>query len=106
MFMRYPLLAVMQMLWVMSCLQPAHVVVKLPNEQRIFVQSRGRSLFVVASAAGRWSSSVVTSLFFFLALRNRGARSILDASFQFAHASGLVFGQPWMTVRMEQRAFP
>ena len=41
----------------------------------------------------------------FLALSNRGALSILDASFKFARASYLVSGEPWSTVRMEQRAF-
>ena len=37
-----------------------------------------------------------------LALSNRGALSILDASFKFARASYLVSGEPWSTVRMEQ----
>ena len=41
----------------------------------------------------------------FLALSDRGALSILDASFKFAQASYLVAGEPWSTVRMEQRAF-
>ena len=40
-----------------------------------------------------------------LALSNRGALSIFDASFTFAGASYLVSGQTWSTVRMEQRAF-
>ena len=39
-----------------------------------------------------------------LALSNRGL-SILDASFKFARASCLVSGEPWSTVRMEQRTF-
>ena len=38
----------------------------------------------------------------FLALSNRGALSILDASFKFARAPHWVFGQPWLTVRMER----
>ena len=41
----------------------------------------------------------------FLALSNRGALSILDASFKFARASCLVSGEPWSTVRLDQRAF-
>ena len=40
-----------------------------------------------------------------LALSNRGAFSILDASFKFTRASHLVSGEPWSTVRKEQRAF-
>ena len=55
------------------------------------------------STAGRWRSSMVTSLFFFCC--NRVALSILDASFKFARASHLVSGQPWLTVRIEQTAF-
>ena len=35
---------------------------------------------------------------------NLGALSILDASFKFALGSYLVSGEPWSTVRMEQRA--
>ena len=46
---------------------------------------------------------MVTSLSF-LALSNRRALSLLDASFKFARASCLVSGEPWSTVRMEQRA--
>ena len=41
----------------------------------------------------------------FLALSNRGALSILDASFKFARASHLVSGEPWSAFCMEQRAF-
>ena len=41
----------------------------------------------------------------FQALYNRGALPILDASFKFARASNLVSGEPWITVRVEQRAF-
>ena len=41
----------------------------------------------------------------FLALSNRGALSILDASFKFARASYLVSGEPWSTVRMEQSTY-
>ena len=41
----------------------------------------------------------------FLALSNRGALSILDASFKFARSSYLVAGEPWSTVRMDQRTF-
>ena len=41
----------------------------------------------------------------FLALGNRGVVSVLDASFMLALASYLVSGEPWSTVRMEQRAF-
>ena len=40
----------------------------------------------------------------FLALSNRGALSILDASFKFERASYLASGEPWSTVRMEQQA--
>ena len=42
---------------------------------------------------------------FFLALSNRGALSILDASYKFARASDVVSGEPWSTVRLEQRTF-
>ena len=38
----------------------------------------------------------------FLAHRNRGALSILDASSKFARASFLVSGEPWSTVRMDR----
>ena len=41
----------------------------------------------------------------FLALCNRGALSILDASFQLAQAPYKVSVEFWSTVRMEQRAF-
>ena len=41
----------------------------------------------------------------FLALSDRGALSILDASFKFARAACLVSGEPRSTLRMEQRAF-
>ena len=40
----------------------------------------------------------------FLALSNRGALSILEASFKFAQASHLVSGESWSSVRKEQRA--
>ena len=40
-----------------------------------------------------------------LALSDRGALPILDASCKFARAPYLVSGEPWSTVRMEQRAF-
>ena len=46
---------------------------------------------------------MVTSLF--VALTNRGALSIPDASFTFARASYLVSGEPCSTVRREQKAF-
>ena len=54
MFMTHPLPAVVQMFSVMWCLQPTHVAVE------VFTQSHGRYLRVVASAAGRWTSSIVT----------------------------------------------
>ena len=38
-------------------------------------------------------------------LGNRGALSILDASFNFARTPHLVSIEQWSTVRMEQRAF-
>ena len=41
----------------------------------------------------------------FLTLSNRSALSILNASSNFAQASYLVSGQPWLIVRMEQKAF-
>ena len=40
-----------------------------------------------------------------LALSNRGALSIVDASFNFAWASYLVSAEPGSTVRKEHRAF-
>ena len=40
----------------------------------------------------------------FVALSNRGALSILDASFKFPRASCLVTVEPWSTVRLQQRA--
>ena len=55
---------------------------------------------------GVWTRGRAMELFIghesFLALSNRGALSILDASFKFARASYLV---SWSTARMEQRAF-
>ena len=41
----------------------------------------------------------------FLALCTRGVLSILGAGFKLAWASSLVAGEPWSTVRMEQRVF-
>ena len=40
---------------------PPHVAWILPNEWCVFAQSRGRSLCVDATAAVRWSSSMITS---------------------------------------------
>ena len=39
----------------------------------------------------------------FLALSNRGALSIFDASFKFAWASYLVSGEPWSTARIKTK---
>ena len=41
----------------------------------------------------------------FLALSNRGALSILDASSKFTRASDLVPGESWSVVRFEQKAY-
>ena len=65
--------------------------------------SRTDGMFAVASAVGRWTSSVGHESF--RALSKRGALSIMDASFKFARVSDLVSGEPWSTVRVEQRAF-
>ena len=81
--------------WVVKCHQPTRLAVEWANGPHTFDQSRGRSLRAVAVAARRWRSSTVTSLF--LALSNRGALSILDATFKFAQASCLVSGEPWST---------
>ena len=78
----------MVMLW--TCLSKSWT---LSRPDGLFAPSRQRS----GDGAGQWSRV-------FLALRNRGALSILDASFEFARASFLVSGEPWSTVRKEQRA--
>ena len=65
--------------------------------------SRIRS--VARFAPSHWRSGDGVRQWSRLALNNRGALSILDASFKFARASYLVSGEPWSTVRMEQRGF-
>ena len=76
--------------------------VERANGYHVFVQSHGRSLRAVSSTVGRWSSSTVTNLFWRCA--------IVGLSQSLMHASSsrgvfLVSGEPWSTVRMEQRAF-
>ena len=95
--------AEVQMDSAMRCVRPARIAVEQANGYHVFAQSHLRSLRAVALAVGQWSSSMITSLF--LALSNRGALSILDASFKFARASYLMSGKLWSTVRLEQRAF-
>ena len=85
---------------VTNCLQPPYAVVVLPIELCENVQSPGLSPCVAVSPAG-WRSSRGS----LLALSNRGALSILDASFMCGRFSCLVSGQRRLTVRMEQRAF-
>ena len=63
MFTPCPLPAEVQMSSVMKCFQPTRISVGRANEKVVFVQSRRQSLRAVALAAGRWSSSVVTNLF-------------------------------------------
>ena len=76
--------------------------VEQANGYRVFAKSLEQSLLVAASVVGQWSSSMVTRLFWRSAIVVN--LSILDASFKFARASYLVSGEPWSTVRMEQRA--
>ena len=56
-------------------------------------------------SSGMSSVMISVRMVSFLALSIRGALSILDARFKFARASYLVSGEPWSTVRMEQRTF-
>ena len=93
-----------QMFSATKCHQPSRIAVKRTSVQHVFVQSRGRSLRAVAVATGRWSSSTVTSLSFW----GRSVFVVLSQSLTPAsssRASYLVSGEPWSTVRKEQRAF-
>ena len=54
---------------------------------------------------GGWAVELVSGNESFLALSISGALSIFDASFKFALASHLVSGEPWSSVRSEQKAF-
>ena len=67
----------------------------------MFVQSRGRSLCAGAPAAERWSSSMVTSLSWHSAIEVL-SQSLTPAS-NLRGRPHLVAGEPWSTVRMEQR---
>ena len=93
----YHLQAVGQMLLTMKCLQPTRLAVTRASGDH--VQSHGRRRI-----SGR-AMELVNGHESFSALSNRGALSMLDASFKFARASSLVSGEPWATVRVEQRAF-
>ena len=66
--------------------------------------SRVRSVARTVSSRSRIASramELVSGHESFLTLTNRGAHSILDASFKFARASYRVSGEPWSTVRKE-----
>ena len=81
MFMTYPVLEVVQMFLAVSCLQPARVVMELPNE-------------LGASWAERWGLSVVTSLLWRSAIvyaLNPRRQSKYDRSCY------TVSRQPWLT---------
>ena len=85
---------------VKECLLPTHTALERENGYHVFGQWHGRSLLV----SGR-AMKLVNGHASFLALSNRSALSILDASFKFVRASYLVSGEPWSTVRMERRSF-
>ena len=51
------------------------------------------------SSRRRMSEGLVNGRESFLTLSNRGALSILDASFKFARTSDLTAGEPWPTLR-------
>ena len=74
--------------------QPTRVAVERANGYHAVDQSRRR-------IGGRAMELVNGDEFFSLALSNSGALSILDANFKVARASG----EPWSTVRLEQRVF-
>ena len=56
------------MISVMKCLYPTNIAVERANGYHVFAESHGRSLCVVAIVVGRWSSSMVTSLFWHSAI--------------------------------------
>ena len=72
---------------------------RLAVERLVCTYSLSRADCIFASSHKRASDEAR-----FLALSNCGALSILDATFNFVRASHLVAGEPWSTVRMEQRA--
>ena len=88
------------MLSVMKCLRPTHCG---GTGKRI---SRSRLVARMVSSRRRICGRVMeldNGHGSFLALSNRGALSILDASFNLARASYLVSGDPWSTVHMDQK---
>ena len=84
----------------MECLQPTRIAVERANGYHVFVQSHGRSLRAVALAGERWSSSMVMSLCWRSAIVGL-SQSLMQAS----SSRGLLSGEPWSTVHMEQRVF-
>ena len=58
MFTIYALPAEVQMFSFAKCLQPTRIAVEWATGCHVFAQSHGRSLRVVASAVGRWSSRI------------------------------------------------
>ena len=87
----------------MKCLRPTHIAVERESGYHLV-----RSVTQMVSSKHRISGRTlefVSCHDSFLALDGRGALSILDVSFKFARASCLVSGEPWSTVRVEQRGF-
>ena len=85
---------------VMKCLQPTRLAVERGNRYHIFDQSHEQSPSHWRSGDGprQWSRVFLDTRQSWCSL------SIFDASFKFARASYLVSGEPWSTVRLEQRA--
>ena len=101
MFTTYLLPAEVQMIPVMKCHQPTRIAVERANGLAR-IRSVARTVSSRRRICGR-AMELVNGYGSFLALSNRRALSILDASFKFAWASYLVAGEPWSTVRMEHR---
>ena len=90
--MKFLLLVVVQLFSGKNCLQPAccgGAAKRIPRSRSV-----ARTVSVRRCISGQA-----------MELTNRGALSILDASFKSARSCFLVSKQPWLTVRMEQRAF-
>ena len=83
----------------MKFLQPTRNAV----ETDISLQSVSRAVSSRRRIGGR-AMEPVDGHESFLALSNRGALSVFDANLKFVRASYLVLGEPWSTVRLEQRS--
>ena len=86
MFTTYPLPAEVPMFSAMKCLQPTRIAVERASGYHVYTQSHGRPLRAVALAVGRWSSSMVTNLFWRSA--TVGALSIFDGHVWFQDSHG------------------